>query len=44
MTVCTTYRNAVIGVRQSETLRRFHVFRQSLRARRLNNRPPGQRL
>jgi len=24
-----------------EALRRFHVWRASLRARRLNNRPPG---
>jgi len=30
-----------LGLRQSNGLRRFHAFRQSLRAQRLNLHPPG---
>lgn len=29
------------GVHETRSARRFHMFRQSLRARRLNLRPPG---
>lgn len=35
------YRTLVKGVHETRATRRFHMFRQSLRARRLNLRPPG---
>ncbi|WP_255415428.1 hypothetical protein [Ruegeria sp. A3M17] len=36
------YRILAGGLRETGARRRFHVFRQSLRARRLNLRPPGE--
>ncbi|WP_302478283.1 hypothetical protein [Ruegeria arenilitoris] len=37
-----TYRILVDGLHETGASRRFHMFRQSLRARRLNLRPPGE--
>ncbi|CUJ95706.1 hypothetical protein RUE5091_01574 [Ruegeria denitrificans] len=36
------YRILVDGLSETGTLRRYHIHRQSLRARRLNLRPPGK--
>lgn len=37
-----SYRTLSEGVHETRATRRFHMFRQSLRARRLNLRPPDE--
>jgi hypothetical protein len=41
MGILAPHTDRLTGLRETQAMRRFHAFRQSLRARRLNLRPPG---
>lgn len=41
MGAALTYQTLNKGVHETRATRRFHMFRQSLRSRRLNLHPPG---